>query len=621
MNYHFTVPKALQGVYSKTQTSKPSSLTLIESQTKELSDKIYNKDYINKSFSEKETYFVSNKSISDNEWDSISKYIKNSPFVKSIHLSGVSLNQKGLYIISEIILTNNRIKSINLEWNFFNELVDEFEQFCEAVSKSDVQYLALNNNKISSAHFKGLIQLVKSVHLISLNLKWNEIGNDIVRTLIENIKSNVKIQEINLAGNKISHELIAELNDVLIKNQNQKYKEVLDVNIKTYSNLNFNSSDEFSGFKRHNSGGDGNFKTSVNDFKQSYSPFYHYNSKEKEDYKSDKNNDNQEYNMQYSAEAIGEEYKARYDNQLLSNLSLEKTVTELEMKLKNYMIKFAEIKDHYDNDIETEKNMRFILENQYNQLKEEYLKKDLDYTDLSNDFESKIKDILIENDQIRNENILLKEKLSSTIFANEERLKETRQHYSELIISHLKTNEELKKEFDNCRSELFENLKLANTNYEKKLKTMEDSNAKLTWDNSQQVKEIQLLKKEINEMKMMREIENKEHEKLATEEESKKSLILSKEFEIKCLNLSNNINELQDKIKNLKDENSKLKIELQESESANIKKLKELTFEKDNLKEEISHLLKKFSKSESQLGLKEEQYKVNNFYYRVLKVI
>ena len=238
MEFHFAIPKSISGLYNNQKQINNTTFTKSYTSFEKISKSPnrsgnnfynYNNNSENKSKSiinlksESEVFSIANKVVTDDEWESIKTYLNNSPVIKEIKLSGISIDSKGLLVLGEILVKNKNIKSLTLDWNYLNEYIEEFESFCEILTSSFLQILNLNNNRLSSAHINGLLKLLKCNHLLVLNLKWNEIGNDTARSLISHIKSNISIQEINLSQNKISHELLSELEENMLKNKKEKY--------------------------------------------------------------------------------------------------------------------------------------------------------------------------------------------------------------------------------------------------------------------------------------------------------------------------------------------------------------------------------------------------------------
>ena len=53
-----------------------------------------------------------------------------------------------------------------------------------------------------------------------MDLRWNRLGNTGGKTILKGLNVNKSIQIIELAGNKVSDEILRLVNDLLIRNKN-----------------------------------------------------------------------------------------------------------------------------------------------------------------------------------------------------------------------------------------------------------------------------------------------------------------------------------------------------------------------------------------------------------------
>lgn len=612
MNFHFAVPKTLKGVYTKDVTNiSIDGLSTMSNKVYPISQgNLNNLEFVSKSYSDKEVYYASNKSIQDSEWDTIEKYLINSPYIKSIHLSGISINKYGLEKLGLIIRMNNRIKSLNLEWNFLNELVDEFEDFSDSICQSNVSYLSLNNNKLNSSHKKAILSLVQSNKLSFLSLKWNEIGNDIVKNIIDIIDSKTKLIEINLAGNKISTDLLIELEYIIKKKDKEKSNKISSEKILKSS---------------HDRGFTSNRSTKKDFYNKtrSFSPLYHFRSgsnvnENNEDNYIQFNNiriDDEKRNIVYTNDALSEEYKHRYDGQLVNNLSLERKITELEMELKNSKIKYNELNQKFNEELEIEKSLKGILENELSKHKDIILEKELDFNKNISEKDIRIRELLLQSEEFKNELNSSNERLQNTINSNNDQIKEIKNHYQELLKISNSNLDELKKENVSIRKEMEDNINLISKELEKKLNQEEINNSKLIFENNRLSKDNTILRKEINELKLFHSSEIKDRERSIIEEESKKMMLISKDFETKATMLKSNMEDIKRRNLNLSEENDKLKNEV----NLLTNQLEEISHqfqtEKEKLNDEISKTNKKYNLTLAKLETQEDLYKVSIKFY------
>ena len=62
-------------------------------------------------------------------------------------------------------------------------------------------------------------KLVRSGSLLYCDLRWNEIGNEGAGMILNALQKNNNIQELNLIGNKISNDLMSEINEKIKRNK------------------------------------------------------------------------------------------------------------------------------------------------------------------------------------------------------------------------------------------------------------------------------------------------------------------------------------------------------------------------------------------------------------------
>ena len=591
MTNHFPLPKSLQSMYNYPQSSVFTTTEKYQIGNYNTSEK----------FSDKEIFFMSNKPIIDNEWESISKYIKNSPFIKYLHFSSISLGKKGLQSIADIVLFNQNIKGLKIEWNFLNGLIEEFECFCDIISKSQIQILELNNNKLSSVHISAILRLLKSKSLNILNLKWNEIGNDTIRSIIEHIKTNSSIQEIQLGGNKISQETLNELEETIYKNKNNKYNSIV-----FNSNVSFNN--------RQISSDDENYMSNTYGFQRGRKTNESFNLIHKNNYNSKQNSP--EKNINVKSEVIEEEYRARYDRQLIDNLSLDKRIVELELELKTSKTRYHELKEKLQEDLQNEVDKNNILEKDILEYKECLIKKDNELTQLINDFENRVSDIILENEKLTIENSSISEKYMMLEKLCEEKISNSKESNKELMESMNKALNQLKHENERIRSESTQEINEVLKENLKKLKSSEELSLKLQRENDNLRKELIITKKDLNEFNNSKNIEIKSRESSLLEEESKKLELIIKDFETKFICLNNLLKESYNKNNSFNEEMLKIKKSFSEEAIKLQYDNNNLKNEKDRLNEEISLLSKNYTVFKSQNELKDELIKVsiNNNY-------
>lgn len=598
MEYHFAIPKSLQSTYNN-DVSRNTNLKKIHS---EISYKKSSLDAQNNQG--REVFFLSNKTVQPDEWSSIIKYINQSPSINNLHFSGLSIDSVGLNNVCEAVVNNRNIKTLTLEWNFLELLADEFETLCEAVSRSNIQFINFNNNKINSLHASGILRLIKSKSLVSINLKWNDLGNDTVKQIIEHIRANSNIQSIDLSGNKISHELLCELDETLQKNKQSKYNYLFGGNDISHGTQEIVTSGGLSGSMYKSQ----SHKTQTEILYQSsgnHWPLFHNKSDErtsKINYASTSN--------QGTKDPVEEEYRARYDKELVSSLNLDRKIAELELELKTHKTRYIELKDKSDNLVQEERNQYSILEQEYNLLKESFIKKEFELVQISNDYETRISELGLQNEQLMIENFTLKEKYDLQVSLSEEKAKDTRDSLKENLDMMSKAIEELTKENERLRCEMNDDMKIMTKEFEKRIKSQEENNKRLSKDKDILFKELSNLKKEYSDLRSSKDFEIKQRETSILEEESRKLEAVVKGFESKFMTISNLLKEATSKLSYANEDNSKLKKEVLDETAKLESKIFVLNSEKEILSTEISQLTKSYQILKSQSELKDELIKV-----------
>lgn len=116
---------------------------------------------------------------------------------------------------------------------------------------------------------------------------------------------------------------------------------------------------------------------------------------------------------------ITEEFKARYDVQLISNSKLEKRVIdliickirELEVLLNNEKARYDEFRLENQKDLDLERSTKSKYEEMVLKFKEELMRKEIEINKITTDFDIRVsEEVQVKTDAL-NENKLLSEKL------------------------------------------------------------------------------------------------------------------------------------------------------------------------------------------------------------------
>ena len=356
-----------------------------------------------------------NQLMRDSDWRKLKKEISESKEITTIILSGINIDGDGLKQIGQIINSNSQIKNLKIEWNYLDEYPEEFDYFCECVTRSSLIYLSLNNNKINSTLSRSLQKIILyAKNLQFFDLRWNEIGNEGAKLIVSCLGNNKTLLELNLIGNKINGDTLRDVNEHMIRNKDfQSYlysPDNVDGKLKT-----------------------GKKETNVLSDIDSTIPLKII---EKE-------------------KSISNEFKSRYDVQLIENAKLEKQNKELEKLLELERVKLNEMKKNFDDSVNIESTNRKKAEDLIMTLKEE---------------NSKLK---IENENLRNE-----------LETNKEEYEKEKNSLNDII-------NQLKGSLDRKDAEYIEKYNLLNNEYQKINKTLNNSISKM-------VNESENLKKDFN---------------------------------------------------------------------------------------------------------------------------
>lgn len=98
--------------------------------------------------------------------------------VTSIHLKGNNINGPLVEQLGNMLLHNNTLKVLHIEWNNLGSDIDSFTKFCEGLSKNHfIEELDLRYNQISSQCSDPLSKALKmNTNLRNVDLSWNSLG-------------------------------------------------------------------------------------------------------------------------------------------------------------------------------------------------------------------------------------------------------------------------------------------------------------------------------------------------------------------------------------------------------------------------------------------------------------
>lgn len=456
-----------------------------------------------KDYSMRDTYQISNKILATNEWDSVFDHLVKSTNLHTLVFSGVNIDSYGLKKLAELLTHNKYVKTFRLEWNYLNEYNEEFDYLCKVFSRSSLVYLHLNNNKIASQQCGSIAKVLRKCDsLLLLDLRWNEIGNEGAREISSALTSNNSVQEVNLSGNKVSQEVNFEISEKVSRNKNFLY------------NSHFNKEKtKSSEFDQKFGGYD---KKDPAQFTKSYLNFFRQKEEEGETF-SDKERE------------MTNEYKARYDSQLLSNANLEKKVKEMEIILNNERSTGQDSQEQLKKDLQNARDLNLNYEDQILKEKEEFLKKEVDWKKKIKQVEDELYAAHEENSKLTNENHQLVEQVAVLKNSEVKKLAMVETQFIKSKESYQKSYEQIKLQNEELRKEYQQLIVSTSEDWERKVKKVEEEKTTLKSKFDSTEKLHSQLKKEYGEYRLGKEIELKETESRIREEEVGINFILVKE--------------------------------------------------------------------------------------------
>lgn len=523
---------------------------------------------------ELDSLIIANKFIKNQDWEKVSNFITNNPVIRSLELSGTNMNELGLSSLGEIVKKHSHIRELRLEWNTFYEITSEFDYFCECTIQSGIQVLSLNNNRLGINHIHSICKLIKhSQSIYYIDLRWNDFSDDSARNMIEVLKKNTTLQVLNLIGNKINNQsLLNEIQDMLERNKQFQ------------TNLMSSSKTEMP--KRGNAFIDGKqLGISTSNF-----------------------NKDMQISVLEKERDVAEEFKARYDVQLICNSKLEKKIKELEILLQNEKMAVQDFKAECENEINKERNLRKKLECVIVELRDQLSKVEVSY-------QRRIATIELISDKKDLEIGNLKKELEVTRQA-QERTRQTFQEKYDFLNNEFQANSERAKdsviyyqqEYENAKISFNETVNFQTSNYLMKLKNSEEAYSMIKAQYESLLKETSELKRELQDLQVTKQIELAEREKSVTEILSARHNSEMKSAFSKISILSSSKDDLTEKLSSLNKQMNELRKKhaddinyLEENE------LKTSVNEKIQLNKQFLLLQDKFTEIEMTLKEKETQ--------------
>lgn len=144
--------------------------------------------------------------------------------ITSLNLKGNNINGPTVAQLGQVLVHNNTLKILNIEWNSVGSHVDSFVKFCDGLTKNhNIEELDLRYNQISPYCAEALAKVLRlNKSLMVLDLAWNTIGLQGGQLLLAGIDDNKKIVRLNLHGNCIPNDIVQSIDDRARNNKSRQ---------------------------------------------------------------------------------------------------------------------------------------------------------------------------------------------------------------------------------------------------------------------------------------------------------------------------------------------------------------------------------------------------------------
>jgi Ran GTPase-activating protein (RanGAP) involved in mRNA processing and transport len=102
--------------------------------------------------------------------------------ISTLYLKGNNINGALVEQLGEMLLYNNTLKVMHIEWNNLGSQADFFSKFCDGLAKNNcLEEIDLRYNQISTNCTDSITKVViQNKNLKKFNLAWNSLGNFVV---------------------------------------------------------------------------------------------------------------------------------------------------------------------------------------------------------------------------------------------------------------------------------------------------------------------------------------------------------------------------------------------------------------------------------------------------------
>ncbi|XP_008213793.1 leucine-rich repeat-containing protein 45 [Nasonia vitripennis] len=144
--------------------------------------------------------------------------------VTTLYLKGNNICGPLVEHLGEVLLRNNTIKIMHVEWNNLGSQIDSFAKFCDNLAKNHyLEELDLRYNQISTLCADSLAAALSSnTSLKNFDLSWNSLGMSGGQKILQGMQKNRNLVSLNLKGNCIPNEIHADIKEQIIENQKRR---------------------------------------------------------------------------------------------------------------------------------------------------------------------------------------------------------------------------------------------------------------------------------------------------------------------------------------------------------------------------------------------------------------
>eukprot|EP00347_Sterkiella_histriomuscorum_P005929 403354723 len=159
--------------------------------------------------------------IGDEGCQVLSNFLNKYTTVADLELKGNNIGGAGISALAQVLRSNYHLRSINLAWNNLGTSESGLQNLFNALGENrNLQKIDLNNNEIGPEVCNSIANCLKSNQsLHTLDLRWNRIGNSGAKAIIKGLQMNKSLQILELAGNKVSDDYLRQINDILNRNK------------------------------------------------------------------------------------------------------------------------------------------------------------------------------------------------------------------------------------------------------------------------------------------------------------------------------------------------------------------------------------------------------------------